>query len=394
MHVARILTRTFRRLHVPMHAARCQSLCDAATTAARYQQLSLTALGRASERAITPKAAIKRIDRLLGNNLLHRERLLVYRALAQTVLREHRQPVLVLDWTAVSPGGHWYALRAAQISQGRTLTVFDAVYPQAVMERATTIAELLRQLAQVLPAGCTPLLILDAGFRSHWFAAITARGWHWLARIRNNTHCCLYDQSRWQACNTLYARASRRPQRLGRCALTRGRPQDCTLYLYQRERKGRHAYRNGKRCQSHATRKSQKREHEPWLLATSLPDDHCTAKQVVNWYAQRMQIEASFRDTKSQSYGWRLDNARSRSAERIEVLLLIAALAQFSLMLIGYQGEQQRRHYHCQANSIKHRRVLSLVRLGWQLWQRDPRWAAWALRTALRNPAVMTALAM
>lgn len=101
-------------------------------------------MGRASVRVITAKAAIKRIDRLLGTNLLHRKRLLVYRALAQTVLRERRQPVLVLDWTAVSPGGHWYALRAAQISQGRTLTVFDAVYPQAVMERATTIAELLR----------------------------------------------------------------------------------------------------------------------------------------------------------------------------------------------------------------------------------------------------------
>ncbi|MFZ5843715.1 MAG: IS4 family transposase, partial [Pseudomonadota bacterium] len=231
-----------------MHAARCQSLCDAATTAARHQQLSLTALGRASERAITPKAAIKRMDRLLGNNLLHRERLLVYRALAQTVLRERRQTVLVLDWTAVSPGGHWYALRAAQISQGRTLTVFDAVYPQVAMERSATIAEVLRQLAQVLPAGCTPLLILDAGFRSHWFAAITARGWHWLARIRNNTHCRMHGQSHWQACKTLYVRATRRPQRLGRCALTRGRPQDCTLYLYQRQRKGRHAYRNGKRC--------------------------------------------------------------------------------------------------------------------------------------------------
>lgn len=392
MHVAQILTRMFRRLHVPMHAARCRSLCDAAATAARQQQLSLTALGRASERAITPKAAIKRVDRLLGNGHLHRERLTVYRALAHGLLHDHKQPVLVLDWTAVSPGGHWYALRAAQVGHGRTVTLFDAVYPQAVMERPATIAEVLRQLAQVLPAGCTPLLILDAGFRSHWFAAITARGWHWLARIRNNTHCRLHDQSHWQACKTLYVRATRRPQRLGRCALTRGRPQDCTLYLYQRQRKGRHAYRNGKRCQSHATRKSRKREQEPWLLATSLPDQSCTAQQVVNWYGKRMQIEAGFRDTKSQSYGWRLDNARSRSAERIEVLLLIAALAQFSLMLIGYQGEQQRRHYRCQANSLKHRRVLSLVRLGWQLWQRHPRWAAWALRTALRSPAILRAL--
>ena len=314
----------------------------------------------------------------------------MYRALAQGLLRDRKRPVLVLDWTAVSPGGHWYALRAAQVSHGRTMTVFDAVYPQAAMEHAATIASVLRQLMEVLPAGCTPLLILDAGFRSHWFAAITARGWHWLARIRNNTHCRLHDQSRWQACKMLYVRANRRPQRLGRCALTRGRPQECTLYLYQRERKGRHAYRNGNRCQSHASQKSQKREQEPWLLATSLPDDGCTARQVVKWYAMRMQIEASFRDTKSQSYGWRLDNARSRSAQRIEVLLLIAALAQFSLMLIGYQGERQGRHYRCQANSIKHRRVLSLVRLGWQLWQCEPRWAAWALRTALRSPSVMT----
>lgn len=392
MHVAQILTRMFRRLHVPMHTYRCQSLCDAAATGARHQQLSLTALGRASEQAITPKAAIKRIDRLLGNSHLHRERLGVYRALAQSLLRNREQPVLVLDWTAVSPGGHRYALRAAQVSHGRTVTLFDAVYSQATMEQATTIAAVLRQLAQVLPARCTPLLILDAGFRSHWFAAISARGWHWLAWIRNNTHCRLSGQMHWQACKSLYTNASRRPQRIDACQLTRRRPQTCTLYLYQRESKGRHAYRNGKRCQSHATRKCQKREQEPWLLATSLPDAHCTAQQVVKWYAKCLQIEADFRDTKSQSYGWRLDNVRSRCVKRIGVLLLIAAVAQFSLMLIGYQGEQQRRHYTCQANSIKRRRVLSLVRLGWQLWQRTPRWAAWALRTALRSPTVMKAL--
>jgi hypothetical protein len=49
-----------------------------------------------------------------------------------------------------------------------------------------------------------------------------------------------------------------------------------------------------------------------------------------------MQIEESFRDTKNAKLGISLSFANSRSAERFDNLLLIAALILFVLWCIGY----------------------------------------------------------
>ena len=52
-------------------------------------------------------------------------------------------------------------------------------------------------------------------------------------------------------------------------------------------------------------------------------------------YAQRMIIEESFRDTKNLRWGQGLHTTRSRSRERLQILLLIAHLASFVQRLIG-----------------------------------------------------------
>jgi hypothetical protein len=84
----------------------------------------------------------------------------------------------------------------------------------------------------------------------------------------------------------------------------------------------------------------------------------------VNIYAQRMQIEQNYRDTKNHRWGWRFDQTRSRSNERLEMLLLIGAIATFIVLGFGCLAEKLQLHRRFQANTVGHRRVLSLFTLG------------------------------
>ena len=54
-----------------------------------------------------------------------------------------------------------------------------------------------------------------------------------------------------------------------------------------------------------------------------------------------------------------LESARSRSIKRFDNLLLIAALILFVLWCLGYAATMKKYNYSLQANTIKHRAVLS-----------------------------------
>jgi len=69
-----------------------------------------------------------------------------------------------------------------------------------------------------------------------------------------------------------------------------------------------------------------------------------------------MQIEESFRDVKT---GLKMYNSGTRIAIRLSVLLLIACLSQFMLYLLSLAVKSADKHRQYQANSIKHRNVLS-----------------------------------
>ena len=85
----------------------------------------------------------------------------------------------------------------------------------------------------------------------------------------------------------------------------------------------------------------RKLHRAPWLLATSLPHERGCERRIKQLYAMRMQIEEMLRDNKSHRWGFGLRYARSSSAHRIEVLLLIAALASLVLWLVGLAGRAQ-----------------------------------------------------
>ncbi len=77
-----------------------------------------------------------------------------------------------------------------------------------------------------------------------------------------------------------------------------------------------------------------------------------------------MQIEEGIRDLKSTKYGFGFEHMMSYKPQRILILLLIAQIAAFIAYVIGMLAENNNLHFRFQANSIKHRRVLSLFYLG------------------------------
>ena len=80
-----------------------------------------------------------------------------------------------------------------------------------------------------------------------------------------------------------------------------------------------------------------------------------------------MTIEGSFRDNKSTEFGFSLNDNRTIKAARYTVWLLIATLASFIAWIIGYAAEQKNLHYDFQANTYRHRRVLSFFYLRCQI---------------------------
>lgn len=84
-----------------------------------------------------------------------------------------------------------------------------------------------------------------------------------------------------------------------------------------------------------------------------------------------MQIEEAFRDLKNTNNGLSLRHCRSYQKGRLNIALLIAAITHFLLWLVGLVAKQKNVHHSYQANTIKHRNVLSTFSIGWQYIKRN-----------------------
>ena len=86
-----------------------------------------------------------------------------------------------------------------------------------------------------------------------------------------------------------------------------------------------------------------------------------SAEKSIKIYAKRMKIEHDFRDSKDPKWGMGMRESRSHDPMRLILQLMIGYLASFMLWLIGLCLESKGMHRDFQANSIKHKRVLSLI---------------------------------
>lgn len=370
MHALTILHRILSASSPEIHAKRLASLMAAVEAVVAGSRLTLSDLGRALPGPVAVKHNIKRIDRLLGNIALRTELPGMYAALVHQCLAGVSMPLIVIDWSDLTPDRRWQLLRASVAIEGRSMTLYEQVHPQSRATSPRVHKAFLSQLAAMLPPGCAPILITDAGFRSVWFRLVNRMGWYWIGRIRNRDMVSPAGDGPWAGCKTLYAQATVKAKSLGQYHYVRNHPVSCRLVLIKRPPKGRHK----KSCQGKAVRSSRslknaRSQREPWLLAVCPRLAHLSAEAVVAVYAQRMQIEESFRDLKSERFGLGFSSSRSVQKDRLSVLLLVACLASFVLRLIGEVGKAKQLDFQFQSNTRRSRPVLSVITLALQLVQ-------------------------
>jgi len=332
-------------------------------------RLTLTDLGRAMPSEAYTKHSIKRVDRLLGNARLQHERQLFYWKMLTALLGSLRHPLILVDWSPINAASDLYLLRASIPLAGRAFPVYESVHDREGCPQRQK--QLLDALAIILPEQCVPVLVTDAGFRRPWFKAVKAKGWYYVGRVRNRD---LYrdEQGQWQPIKQLYQQTTSRARSLGQIEMTRSAPHKVALYGIHQPPKGRkHRRVTGSIARNKLSRQNARREQEPWLLASNLPQPNWTARQVVGIYRKRMQIEEGFRDVKSLRFGFAFDLHRTRCPRRIEILLLIAALACYALYLAGLQAHTTGKSRRFQSNSVRHKTVLSLWRVGLEYLRRS-----------------------
>lgn len=369
MHVARFLSHWIKQGGVIKHSSRSTALVRVVASALGGAKLSLTQLGRGRSGAAYEKHHIKAVDRLLGDQHLHRERVGIYASIARAVLLTTKQPVIIVDWSDFEPGQHWAMLKAAIPLGGRSITLYEQVFPFARYNSPSAHREFLDALHAVIPVQCKPIIVTDAGFRGPWFKAVESYGWDWVGRVRNMIKYYNASTGRWCYTKSLYEQATPKVHHLGEVTLSRKRGYHFRMYLV-RAYKVRLGRPPGERRRK-TNRSMYRRLHRaPWLLATSLPHERGSGRRIKRLYSQRMQVEETFRDLKSHRWGLGLRYSRCKHAERIQVLLLIAALATLVMWLVGLCGRALHWMRRFQANTERTRPVLSTVFLGRQLIRR------------------------
>ncbi len=251
-------------------------------------------------------------------------------------------------------------LAAAAPCSGRAVIIYAEVHPLRHYSNPRVEARFLRRLAEVLPPGVHPIIVTDAGFRAPWVRQVLKLEWDFVARIRGRAYVRRAGLE-WVRFDELYDLARLKARDLGPCLVTRYQPYSCRVVVVRkRRRKWRAAQRRA--ALDSRVRQEVQGAREPWVLATSVEDNGPDG--IVATYAARMQIEETFRDAKSSRFGWAMDAACTARPERVEIMVLLAALASLLVLIVGISAEGAGLHRKYQANTISSRRVLALTTLG------------------------------
>lgn len=224
------------------------------------------------------------------------------------LLGKPRQLFLILDPTlqedriVMVSVAIWY--------RGRALPIAWAIWPAnqpltgaGMWER---VAELLQQVATVLPVGIPVIWLADRAFGTPAFIdLLTQYGWHYVIRVQGQTH--FRDRMGKEVSLASKARPGCRMKMRGDVFKKAGwRINSVVIYW-------------GTRYTS------------PLILVSDLPPVYI----LLDYYRKRYPIEASFRDYKS--YGWQWERSQVTDLEHIDRLLVAMALATWITLLAGAQ---------------------------------------------------------
>ncbi|EIQ30262.1 transposase DDE domain protein [Shigella boydii 965-58] len=197
MPVHKVCQNFFRDALAPFHQYRQNALMDATVALINGASLTLTSIGRFFPGNAQVKNKSKRIDRLMGNEALHRDIPMIFRNITSMLTRQLSLCVIAVDWSGY-PSQEHHVLRASLLCDGRSIPLLSKVVPSEKQNNPLIQHDFLDSLAQSLPPDARVIIVTDAGFQSAWFHHITSLGWDFIGRIRNNVQYCLDNApERW-----------------------------------------------------------------------------------------------------------------------------------------------------------------------------------------------------
>lgn len=366
MSVRAILNTLFQE---SIHLSRVNSLLPLVESIICTKKTRLTAVGRdlSGKLGTQERSSIRRVDRCLANTYYQNHSKAIYTSLSHWLLEHYPNPVIVVDWSGVPNSnqrfeqGAFCILRATLASIGRGITLYEELHEKQYENNPQVHQNFLAQLKKVIPAHCKPVLVTDAGFKNPWFKAVARLGWDYVGRIRGLTH--IHDGVKYVPMRQWFKDVTNKATYLGPLLVAKTNPIHTYVYSYKHLVKDRKKY--GKIKRDALAKKASKGYREPWILVSSLNRSE-NPGAIIQLYKHRMTIEENFRDTKSPRFGFGLRENVCFSPERLTVWLMLVALATFIAFYIGRWVEKLNLHRQFQANSYRHRRVLSFVFLGCQ----------------------------
>ena len=330
-----------------LHAKRVRSLADATLGALHAGALGVHAIGRglASARGLISKHAVKQVDRLIGNTGI--EVWDLFATWVPFVLAQRKEVRVNLDWTEFDQDGHSTLVLSVQTSHGRTTPLMWKTFETSTFKghRNAYEDEVLVRLREVVPRDVKVTIVADRGFAdTKLYQLLADLGFEYAIRFRSVINVTSEDGETRKAKEWLGASGRMRVFR--NASVTAQRFPVATVV-----------------CVQDVAMK------DAWCIVAS--DAGLAGRDVKALYGKRFTIEEMFRDQKDLRFGMGLGWRNVGNIARRDRLLLIAALAQALLTLLGAAGESLGMDRMLKTNTSKSR-TLSLFRQGLQWYDLIP----------------------
>lgn len=335
------------------HAKRVRSLANATLGVITNASLAVHAIGQglAHAQGLTPKHAVKQVDRLLSNQGIEVDRYFEY--WVPHLVGDHTAVRVAMDWTEFPDDGQATLALSLLTGQGRSMPLLWRTVRVSDLEEGRPAVEdaLLCRLREVMPSGVAVTVIADRWFGDCALLELLERelGFGYVIRVRGNHYMTDGKGERRKAQDWVGPGGRARTLRHLRLTDSHAYPVATAVCLKDKGMK------------------------EPWCLVASDPE--ASATTLKTYYAQRWGIEASFRDIKDLRFGMGMKALRISQPERRDRLLLLSALAMALLTVLGATGEALGYDRMLKANTVK-RRTHSLFRQGLMLYDWLPRMPA------------------
>jgi hypothetical protein len=321
-----------------VHAKRLDSLARYTLGAMQSPRAAIHAIGAAYAEVanIKPRHGVKQVDRYLSNKGIDVEELTP--AWAAFVLGARKEVIIALDWTEFDDDDHATLAAYVVTTHGRaTPLAWKTVKKSTLRGKRTGYEhEMILRLEKAIPSDVSIELLADRGFGDQkLYDLLQALEWEFTIRFRGSI--------------IVEHNGTAKPAKEWLSPTGRA-----TKFINARVTRTRHEV--GAVVVVH-----NKRMAEPWYLATSRASR--TASATVKKYGRRFTIEETFRDQKDLRFGMGLYATHIRNEGRRDRLLLLLAIAQALLTLLGAASERSGLDAYLKVNTVK-RRTHSLYRQG------------------------------